>query len=81
MDVSLRALRMDSTKLSARGAFGRGRGWRDGGLVSEDVPRTAQDALHVQLIGAIVRHSSSHGRVGPPRTAQPGEEALNRNAS
>ena len=41
------------------------------------MPRTTQDALYVQLIGAIVRHSSSYGRWGPPPTAQPGEEALN----
>jgi transcriptional regulator GlxA family with amidase domain len=26
------------------------------------VSRTARDALHVQLIGAVVRHSSSYGR-------------------
>jgi AraC-like DNA-binding protein len=70
MDVSFPALRMDSTKLQARGAFCRRRGWRDGGLVSGDVSRTAQDTLRVQLIGAIVRHSSSYSRLGPPPTAQ-----------
>ena len=40
-----------------------------------------QDALHVQVIRAIVRHSSSYGRLGPPPTAQYGAEALNHNAS
>ena len=49
-----------SCKHAAR--FCRGSCWLDGGLVSGDVSRTAQDALHVQLVGVIVRHSSSYGR-------------------
>jgi hypothetical protein len=81
MDVSLPALRMDPTKLQARGPFCRRRCRLDGLLACGDVPRTTQDALHVQLIGVIVRHSSSYSRLGPPPTAQPVEEALNRCAS
>jgi len=57
MDVSLPALRVDSTKLQARGAFCGGRRRLDGSFVCGDVPRTTQATLHVQLIGAIVRHN------------------------
>ena len=76
MDVSLRALRLDSTKLPARRAFGRGRGWRDGGLVSGDVPRIAQDAVCVQLIGAIVRDRLSHGRLDLRQPLNPAKKHL-----
>src|ERR1700730_11371085 len=58
-----------------------GRCWLDGRLVSGDVLRTTQGALCVQHVGAVVRHRSSHGRLGPAPTARHGEEALNRNAS
>jgi len=50
-------------------------------LSPEMVPRTTQDALCVQHVGAVVRHRSSHGRLRPAPTARRGEKALNRNAS
>lgn len=81
MDVSLPALRMDSARLQARGAFCWERCRVDGSFVCKDVPRTTQAALYVQLIRAIIRHSESHSRVGRSAATQPCEEARDRYAS
>ena len=81
MDVSFAALRVDSTRLQARGAFCGGRRRLDGSFVGADVPRVAQAALHVQLIGAVVRHSQAYSHVERPPAAQPVEEAFDRRAS